>query len=182
MPALAIWTVGDGLLSAIAPLGLAAAAGTALVVDLDPAGPRYPGTATLADLVADGPRRSDLTPSRSGIAVLPNGGVTIHDSGEVIRALMAGWPEIVLRVDMPASAGGLAPVVPVRPLLPGFMKPGGEGPSVYQDCGFGVTAPGSGPVLPPPGARLLKGMLEGVVAGGSRWVRAWKRVWGWPWH
>ena len=40
MPALAIWSPEDGVLGAVAPLGLAAAAGTALVVDLDPRGPR----------------------------------------------------------------------------------------------------------------------------------------------
>ena len=55
MSALAVWTAYDGLLSATAPLGLAAAAGTALVVDLDPEGPVYPGPASLADLVVEGP-------------------------------------------------------------------------------------------------------------------------------
>lgn len=182
MSALAVWTDGDGLLSAVAPLGLAAAAGTALVVDLDPAGPAYPGTASLAGLVADGPRRSDLVPARTGMAVLPNGGVAVDDAADVIRALVAGWPGVVLRIDSPETAGGLAPVVPVRPLLPGFLRPRTEDPGVFQDCGFGVTAPGPGPVLPPPRATLLKGMLEGVVAEGSRWVRAWRRVWSWPWR
>ena len=52
MPALAIWSPDDGVLGAVAPLALAAAAGTALVVDLDPGGPRYPGEATLGALVA----------------------------------------------------------------------------------------------------------------------------------
>ena len=69
MPALSIWSPEDGVLGAVAPLGLAAAAGTALVVDLDPGGPRYPGPATLADLVADGPRRGDLSPSRRGVSI-----------------------------------------------------------------------------------------------------------------
>jgi hypothetical protein len=66
VPALAVWSPEDGILGAVAPLALAAAAGTALVVDLDPGGPRYPGAATLAGLVADGPRRSDLEPDAKG--------------------------------------------------------------------------------------------------------------------
>src|SRR4030066_639874 len=53
MPALAIWTPEDGVLGALAPLGLAASAGTALVIDLDPLGPRYPGEPSLADLVRE---------------------------------------------------------------------------------------------------------------------------------
>ena len=85
MTALAVWTAFDGLLSATAPLGLAAAAGTALVVDLDPDGPAYPGRASLADLVADGPRRADLVPSRDGVAVLRNGGVEATAAREVIQ-------------------------------------------------------------------------------------------------
>ena len=72
---LRVWTVHDGLLSSVAPLGLAAAVNTALVVDLDPDGPNYPGTASLADLVIKGPRLVDLEPQRSGLAVLRNGGI-----------------------------------------------------------------------------------------------------------
>ena len=74
MPALAVWTPEDGLLGALAPLGLAAAAsGSALVVDLDEGGPHYPGEASLADLVRAGSRRADLYPERRGVAVLRNG-------------------------------------------------------------------------------------------------------------
>ncbi len=46
VPALAIWSPDDEVLGAVAPLGLAAAAGTAVVVDLDPDGPRYSGEVT----------------------------------------------------------------------------------------------------------------------------------------
>lgn len=182
MSVLAVWTEGDGLLSAVAPLGLAASAGTALVVDLDPAGPAYPGAVSLAELVTDGPRRTDLAPTRKGMAVLPNGGIAVDEAADLVRALVAGWPEVVLRVDSPETAGGLAPVVPVRPLLPGFLTPTTEDPAVFQDCGFGVAAPAPGPVLPPPAAGLLKGMLEGVIAGSSRWVRTWRSVWSWSWR
>ena len=63
MPALAVWTPEDGLLGALAPLGLAAACpGPVLVIDLDDGGPQYLGEQSLADLVADGPRLDDLRP------------------------------------------------------------------------------------------------------------------------
>ncbi|MEE8489046.1 MAG: hypothetical protein V3S43_01840, partial [Acidimicrobiia bacterium] len=84
MPALAIWSPEDGVLGAVAPLGLAAASGTALVVDLDPNGPNYPGASSLAALVADGPRRSDLQPVRKGVAVLANGGIEPEDAEAVL--------------------------------------------------------------------------------------------------
>ena len=86
MPALALWTPEDGLLGALAPLGLALAAGTALVVDLDPLGPHYPGTTSLADLVAEGPRQADLKPAHRGVAVLRNGGVAPAAAAEVVAA------------------------------------------------------------------------------------------------
>src|SRR5690606_397227 len=63
---------GDDLLGAIAPLGLAVAARTALVVDLVADGASYPAERTLPEVVAEGPRRAELVPERSGVAVLPN--------------------------------------------------------------------------------------------------------------
>src|SRR3990172_4895059 len=125
VPALAVWTAFDGLLSAVAPLGLAAAAGTALVVDLDPAGPPYPGRNSLA---------------------------------------------------------GLAPLVPVWPLLPGILAPRAETQCVYQRTGFAATPPGPGPVLPRLRPTVLAGLLNGMVAGRSRWVAAWRQVWRLPWR
>ncbi|MDP2622828.1 MAG: hypothetical protein Q8Q29_03405, partial [Actinomycetota bacterium] len=86
VPALAVWTPEDGLLGALAPLGLALAAEDAVVVDLDPLGPRYPGDRSLADLVQDGLRRDDLTPRR-GVGVLRNGGVAPIEAKSVIEAL-----------------------------------------------------------------------------------------------
>jgi len=82
MPAIAIWSPEDEVLGAVAPLALAAAAGTALVVDLDPEGDRYPGEATLASLVAEGPTQEDLTPSQRGVAVVGNG---LHNALAVER-------------------------------------------------------------------------------------------------
>jgi hypothetical protein len=161
---------------------LAAAAGTALVVDLDPDGPRYPGSASLSRLVADAPRRADLVPARSGTAVLRNGGVGVADAREVIEALIGGWPHLVLRVAAPDAATGLAPLVPVRALLPGILAPRDEGQCVYQKTGFTTGPPGPGPLLPRLRPRLLGGLLNGAVEPRSRWVAAWRQVWGLPWR
>ena len=181
MPALAVWTAFDGLLSVTAPLGLAVAAGTALMVDLDPAGPVYPGPASLADLVVDGPRRADLVPSRPGVAVLRNGGVDPAEAREVIEALVTGWPHVVVRVHETGTADGLAPLVPVWPLLPGILSPSVRTHCVYQRTGFAATPPGPGPVLPRPRPAVLAGLLNGVVNRRSRWVRSWRQVWSMPW-
>src|SRR5690606_40224234 len=80
---LGVRTVGDDLLSAVAPLGLAAAASTALVVDLDPDGPAYPGDRTVVELIDEGPRHVEIQPSRSGVAAL--------ETGERIRWRAARW-------------------------------------------------------------------------------------------
>ena len=182
MPALAIWTAADGLLSAVAPLGLAAAAGTALMVDLDPHGPDYPGGASLAELVAEAPRRADLVPGRAGTAVLRNGGVGVAEAREVVEALIVGWPHLVLRVSTPEAAAELAPLVPVRPLLPGILAPRVESPCVYQKTGFSASPPGPGPLLPRPRPRLLANLLNGTLEPRSRWVTAWRQVWRLPWR
>ncbi|MCP3995759.1 MAG: hypothetical protein GY722_11930, partial [bacterium] len=90
MATLAIACESDGVLGIVAPLALASSAGTALVVDLDRDGPRYPGIGSLADLVEQGPRLDDLRPARAGVAVLRNGGIDAADAGEVIAALVQG--------------------------------------------------------------------------------------------
>ncbi|MDP8958661.1 MAG: hypothetical protein M3N51_05535 [Actinomycetota bacterium] len=183
MPALCIWTPEDGLLAAVAPLGLAAAAGTALVVDLDPHGPRYPGAGSLADLVGEGPRRSDLAPSRAGLAVLRNGGIALQEALEVVTALMEGWPQVVLRLPCrPAPDQPAVPLVQVHPLLPGALYPKVDDAAVYQQAGFRVPPPGPGPVLPVPKASTVAALLSGVLGRRERWVRAWADVWRWPWR
>ncbi len=183
MPALAIWTPEDGVLGAVAPLGLAAAAGGAsLVVDLDPAGPAYPGSSSLADLVADGPRRADLVPERSGLAVLRNGGVAPEAAAAVVAALAGSWPSLVLRLPAcPRPQSPPAPLVPVRPLLPADVFPWDGTPAVYQRTGWRVPAPGPGPVLPRPRAGAWATLLAGSIPAADRWVAAWREVWGQPW-
>jgi hypothetical protein len=184
MPALAIWTPEDGVLGALAPLGLAIAGGTALVVDLDPQGPRYPGDASLADLLREGPRRADLSPARRGVAVLRNGGVGTSGTADVLSALLAGWEKVVLRLPprpVPAAPG--APVVPVRLLIPGSLFPRSDGPAVYQSTRAMLPLPGPGFRLPVPSAGTVAGLLRGrLPAVGDRWVRAWRAVWGASWE
>ncbi len=181
MTALALWTAHDGLLSAVAPLGLAAAAGTALVVDLDPNGPAYPGAGSLADLLDRGPRKADLAPGRRGVAVLRNGGVESEAATDVLSALVAGWPNVVLR--SPAVTAPVpVPVVPVWPLLPGALAARPAGAAVYQRTGFAGRPAGPGPVLPKPSASVVGALLHGMVPASSRWIRSWREVWSLPWR
>ena len=180
MTALAVRCRGDGVLGAIAPLALGAAAGTALVVDLDPEGPPYPGAGSLAQLVADGPRRVDLHPERSGIAVLRNGGVSLADAAEIVTALVESWPRVVFR--LPATGGeGDWPTVPVVPLLPGGMTEPVVRPAVYQQMGWHLSAPGPAMTLPTPARAAVAALLEGRLPARSAWIRRWRRVWELPW-
>jgi hypothetical protein len=183
---LATWTPEDGLLGALAPLGLAAAAGgSALLVDLDPSGPRYPGSASLAELVAEGPRRADLRPERPGIAVLRNGGITAAEAAEVVEALLAGWGRVVLRLPPrpPAESVSAVPVVPVRLLLPGGLFEASAGPGVYQSMAVRLPLPQGGLRLPRPSVATVRSLLTGrLPAPTNRWLHAWRRVWRFPWE
>ena len=87
---LAISAPDDAVLDHIAPIGLAASAGTALVVDLRPDRPGYGARMTVADLVADGVRRVDLSPDRVGVAVLGSSGIITRS---LIRTMANPWGE-----------------------------------------------------------------------------------------
>ncbi len=178
--ALTIWTQGDGLLSVLAPIGLAAAAGTSLVIDLDPDGPSFGGSVSLAALVRSGPRRDDLRPQASGPAVLANGGIDPGEAETVVRALIEGWPSIVMR--SPCDAGLFAPVVPVYPLLPGSLTPSPDRFCVFQRTGFYAERGAEGIEIPRPSAATVRSLLTGSLPGRSRWVRAWRPVWEHPWR
>lgn len=180
MTTLAITCASDGVLSIVAPLALAAAAGTALVVDMDPHGPEYPGSGSLAELVEQGPRLDDLRPSRSGIAVLRNGGIDPVAARDVIAALAAGWPRVVLRLGEGADGEGRH-TVPVVPLLPGGMTPRCDRPAVYQQVGWRLKAPGPGLTIGTPSRSAVTALLEGRLPTWSRWVRGWRQVWETPW-
>ena len=182
MQVLATWTPEDGILGAVAPLGLAAAQPTCLVVDLDETGPNYPGDLSLARLVAEGPTRSELEPNRSGVAVVANGGVSLDESQEVVEALCRSWPSVVLR--LPPAGGEVSwPVVPVRPLVPGglFQSRTVVGDAVYQRSAWPGTVPPGSIALPVPRSAALAALFSGALPRRSAWVRAWRAVWERPW-
>ena len=180
MPALAIWSPEDEVLGAVAPLALGAAAGTALVVDLDPDGPQYPGNVSLANLVADGPTRADLSPHRRGVAVVRNGGVDPQDAEVVLRALVEGWPAVVFRLPAGHIADGSA--LPILPLIPGSLLRRFPGPAVYQRSAWRVQVPPGAVVLPRPDSGTLNTLLSGRTPHpADRWIRAWRRVWRNAW-
>lgn len=175
----------DPVLHALAPLGLAAARGTGLVVDLDEEAPSYPGSNSLAKLVVSQPRLADLRPRRPGVAVLPNGSVTAHETDEVVEALVAGWPAVVFRLgsslDLP-DAFSETPVVPVAPLLPGFLYPSVTGPAAYQAMSSGPPPRVRGILLPPLGRSHIHRMLSGMGFPPRRWVQAWEKAWNLSWR
>lgn len=172
------------MLHALAPLGLAAARGTALVVDLDQQAPPYPGSGSLADLARSQPRLDDLRPRRAGVAVLPNGLANPRDTDEILKALVAGWPAVVFRLgaslDLPPFLEG-TPVVPVAPLLPGFLHPPVTGPAVYQAMSAVPPPRVAGIMLPPLDRSHIYRMLGGRGFPPRRWVKAWSRAWSVPW-
>lgn len=167
----------DPVLSIVGPLGLAACAGTCLVVDLR--GDLSLSTnRTLADLAADGPRLDELSPGRSGVAVMSSGSVSSESARELIGRLAERWPAVVVRT---SSALWSGKVVPVHPLLPGWAAPDLSGAAVWQQVPGGSAPPGPGPVLPRLGSRVARELLSGRLPTRSRWVRAWERVWELPW-
>jgi hypothetical protein len=181
MTTLRTWSPHDTMLGTVAPLALGVAAGgPALVIDLEPEGLRYPGDASLARLVADGPRREDLVPPhRRSVAVLPNGGVDEADATEVIDALIAGWPNVVLRVGQCGRPGGRGVVVPVFPLGPAAAHQ--DTPAVYQRGPWPADRSLEGIVLPRPRATTVRSLLEGRRPMPCRWLRTWRGVWSYPW-
>ncbi len=180
MSVLATWSPWDGVLGAVAPLALATAAGTALVVDLDPDGPDYPGEASLATLAADGPRHTDLEPSRTGVAVLRNGGIAADDVEDLLAALAVGWPHLILRLPPGADRPDRPGLVPVRPLAPGALFADDQ-PAVYQRGPWPADRPVAGVVLPRPRPGTIRSLLEGRRPGPSRWLRKWGSVLEFPW-
>lgn len=176
MPVLATWSPADAALDILAPLGLAVAAGTALVIDTDPLGPRVGDGPTLKDLVELGPTKDQLDPHRAGPAVLWNGGIEVSEAAEVLSALAGRWPAVVLRcpprMDRPNGA------VTFLPLLPEPYALQGAGVVVYQRSGHAPRVKPSGLVLPRP----RRSTLESLFAGRrppvkDRWIRGLRTVW-----
>jgi hypothetical protein len=173
---LGVWSP-DPVLSTVAPIGLAAGAGTGLIVDLVTT-TRIAGR-TLGDLVADGPKLAELSPGRPGIAFLPGGNVDRAAGFDMLRQLAEHWPAIVVRVpdaDLPFAT------VPVVPLFPGRLAPRVPvSHGVWQPVGAGSEPPGPGPVLPRLRSSLVRRLLSGHLPRRSRWLSAWQPIWEMPW-
>lgn len=138
-------------------------------------------------LVEDGPRAADLVPSRRGVAVIANGGVGASQAGEILDLLMRGWPAVVLRQPPQAPVDAPAPVVPIRLLIPGRLFPP-QGRGVYQPMGsigrhrIAGDRPAAGSVvLPAAPRRTIQALLGGRRPAATRWLRAWRAVWGMAW-
>lgn len=178
---LAVRTEIDSVLGVIAPMGLAAAAGSpSLLIDLDPEGPEYPGARSLAELSSDGPTRSELTPK--GLALLRNGGVSWEEACPILIRLGEVWPAVTLRLGAKPIPDLPFPLVPVVPLLPGVLAPSATRAAVWQRVAGGQVAPGPGPLLPPLRRSEVESLLKAVNVPRSRWVNAWKAVWRLPWR
>jgi hypothetical protein len=162
----------DPVLHHIAPFGLAAAAGTCLVVDLDPGVVSLPGP-TLAGLLGDGVTAAHLSPQRAGVAFIGSGGAGEAEAGELLDTVLAGWPAVVLRVPFGE------PATPVLSLDPPELRPPRAVRAVWQSSVRGSHAPGV--VLPPLRRSTVRALCRGVVEPRSRWVRAWRPVWESSW-
>jgi hypothetical protein len=167
----------DPVLSILSALGMAQAAGSALVIDmcLDLA---LESGRTLSDLAAEGPSLSELSPGRSGVALLSFGPMEPDEALPLIDQLAQGWPAVVIRCPRGRWPG---PTIPVRPLLPGLLRSLEDSPGVWQPMAAGARPTGPGPVLPRLSGALVRRLLSGRSAGRARWVRAWERVWEMPW-
>lgn len=176
MSVVALWSPSDLLLSVLAPIGLASTRPSALVIDLDPQGPRYESPYTLADLVRDGAMKDQLDPVRRAVAVLPNGGVGIEDASHVVGALAERWPHVVLRCDPalppPESAVSLLPLLPQQ-----FMsRPTRR--VVFQSLGFQAQAPKGALVLPRPGSATINALMGlRTMPTKSPWLKQLAKIW-----
>ena len=167
----------DPVLSVVGPLGLAASAGTALVVDLT-GELQIGGGRTLADIDAEGPRLEELSPGRAGVAVIGSGAIDSNRAVDLIADLGTRWPALVVRINGTPWDG---PTVPVVPLYPGWLAGSNEAASVWQPIRSSPKPSGPGPVLPILKPGLVRRLLSGRLPVRSRWIRAWSRVWDLPW-
>ena len=166
----------DPTLSFLGAVGLAASVKTALVVDLA-GGLRTPRT--LADLEDGGPTLLELSPGRTGIALVGGGHLNGDQSLALIEVLAGRWPAVVVRCRAGEWPGS---TVPLRSILPGTLLEVEGDPAVWQPWGSKVKPPGPGPVLPRLGSGLTRQLLSGRLPARSRWINAWSKVWEMPWE
>jgi hypothetical protein len=169
-------TSPEPVLSLLAALGMAQVAKSALVVDL--CRDLALNGRTLSDIASEGPSLSELSPGRTGVALLGSGPIPAAEASPLIESLAQGWPAVVVRCH-PGQWEG--PTVPVRALMPGLLRTTEQGAAVWQPVASSVRPPGPGPVLPRLGASLARRLLTGRTAGKARWVRAWEAIWSMPW-
>lgn len=176
MSTIAVWSPHDLVLSLAVPLGLAAVRSTAIVIDLDEAGPPMPGGGDLASLVARGPTEAELSPRKKGVAVLGNGGVSVANASEVVAAIADRWPHVVLRCAphvVPAASA-----IPIIPMLPDPFSMLAPGRVVYQRTAYGGRAEPGTLVLPIPRPSVLRSLMSGNLPPlKDRWMRSLDDVW-----
>ncbi len=147
-----------------------------LVIDLDPAGPRYESEYSLADLVTNGPTRKQLEPRPKAIAVLPNGGVGVDDAAPVVSELVKRWPNTVLRCNPSAPPPETA--ISILPLLPAAFMVRPATRIVFQQLGFAQGAPKGALVLPKPRRSTIDALMGlRSMPTKSPWLRQLSRVW-----
>lgn len=171
-------TSSDPVLGIVGSVGLAASAGTALVIDLG-GGERSSGR-TLRDIIADGPSLAEMSPGRRGVALIRGGDVDPATAYDIASELSRRWPAVVMRLT-PESPGPF-PTVTAAPLYPGRLLPApAVSHCVWQPLGLGADPPAPGLVLPRLRPATLRKLLGGHVPRRSRWIAAWSPVWEMPW-
>ncbi|MGB7860460.1 MAG: hypothetical protein WBM90_08185 [Acidimicrobiia bacterium] len=167
----------EPVLSLLAPVGLAASVPTSLLIDFDD-DLGFPRRRTLEEIALEGPNIVELSPGRSGVAMMARGGLAVPEASRMIEELARVWPAVVIRTKAGEWPG---PTVPVRALYPGWLAPRDETPAVWQPVSGHNKPPGPGPVLPRVPASLVRRVLGGSLPSRTRWVKAWSRIWDLPW-
>lgn len=166
----------DPVLSWVGAIGLASVRGSAIVIDL--LGPHGRGGRTLEMLLDDGPRLDELSPGRTGIAVVSCHALAAEGLGDAVDELRRSWPALVVRSD---GRRWLGSTVPYKLLYPGVLAPTDPSPAVWQACRSFQRPPGPGPVLPPLRPAAVRTMLNMNLPRARSWVAAWRRIWEMPW-
>lgn len=173
---LAVRSEMDPVLHHVAPFGLAATAGTCLVIDLDAAARPYGGR-TLADLLESGATGSDVGGGNRGVAVIGNGGVSFAEAEDLIDRLVERWQQVVIRS---GPGDHPFPTVSVEPAFPAPLDPPAS-VGVVQTLSRGQRSHRDVVRLPPIGRGRVSGLVNGQVDPRWSWVRAWAAVWERSW-